>query len=245
MPITFSHVQNVGVQAADPASVTLSPAPVNGNLLVACAMERSGGSASNFTITGTGWTQRVALTIEQTQSTWRRSFVVWTKIAGASEPATIDVDDGTANSKLLSVSEFSHGSGSGTWNFEAVVSNHNGATSSATVLSTGTTASVPAGNLLKIGALSVKRSGSTILSTTWTNGLTEQSDIGDGVAGGRQVFVAMSGSDTAAGTKESQATLNASDINGGLAAALLVFSASEPPAGGGAAIHTIRRMLGC
>jgi hypothetical protein len=229
MAISFSHVQDAGAENTDPATVTLGVAPTDGNLLIAGVMERSGGSGADFTITGSGWTKQESLTVEQANSTYRRSAAVWTKIAGASESATITIDDGTANSKTAFVAEYSHGSGTATWTFEDSVSNDNGATADATSLSTGTTASIGAGDLLEVGILFHKTgSFNSAISTTWSNSLTERNLYGQG-SGGRYVFFADYLLDTGSGTKTSTASLSTGE-NNGLMAALVVFSASE---GGG------------
>jgi hypothetical protein len=85
MTITYARVQSK-TSDGDPGATTLDASPIEGNLLVVHATERSGGDATNFTISGTGWTRQIAETTEQGDANARRTHVVFWKIAGASEP---------------------------------------------------------------------------------------------------------------------------------------------------------------
>jgi hypothetical protein len=224
----FSHVQSASNQG-DPASATFASTPIEGNLLVAQASDRSGGSAANFTISGSGWTQRVARTILQGDTTYRRTFVVWTKIAGANEPTNVQVDDGTSNTKALLISEFA-ADASGTWTFEAAVSNDNGATADATSISSGTTSSIPAGDQLLIGCVGWKQGGQDDNFTwSWANSnLTLNATLQAGANGRGHAVGHLK--ETAAGTKTTTASFTAGiTSNNGLAAALLVFTFSSGP----------------
>lgn len=227
MTITIAHVTGGGAENTDPCSITLSSGSIEGNVQIAVGMERSGGNGDNFTITGSGWTKRESVTI--TDTTTRRSMAVWTRVVGASESTTITIDDGTANSKTAFVHEYQHGSGTATWTFEDSVSNDNGTTQDATSISTGTTASISAGDLLKVGILGYKKGNtSSSISSSWTNSLTERAQYGISEGEQRGLFVGDYLLDTSSGTKESTVTISSAETsNFGLLSALVVFSASE------------------
>lgn len=209
---------------SDPATATLSASPTPGSLLVVVAMERSGTTSANHTITGSGWTKRVARNVLLTDSTYRRSLTIWTKVAGQNEPASITVDDGTANAKRVIFAEFKTNIPA-TWKYETSAANDNGAVSSARTLFTGSTPSVAAGKLLVLGALAIKPANAYDHAVTWTNGLTTVVEADASIMYDRALFLAM-GTQTAGGTKSSTATLTPTNSNNtGLISALLVFSA--------------------
>lgn len=229
MAISFSHVQGAGAANTDPCSITLGAAPTEGNLLIAAGCERSGGSPGNFTITGTGWTVREDLEVDPADTTYRRSMRVWSKVAGASESSTITIDDGTTNTKTALVVEYSHGSGTGSWTYEDSISADNGKTADATSLASGSTVSIPAGDLLEVDIFYIKRGPTTdAITPSWTNSLTQRAEYGDAVSFGRYLALADYLLDTSGGTKSTTASFSSSTAwNSGLMQALLVFSASE------------------
>jgi len=203
--ITYSLVQP-GTADADPAQVTLSVTA--GNLLTAFQLQRSGTSEADFTISDTGghtWTIRASLDIELADATFRRSFKVWSTVATVTGSITVTGDDGTANPKRLVVGEWEAGAAV-TWAFEAAASNDNGATSNAASIATGTTASVPAGDQLLIGAFFLKQGTvSTNIAVTWaTENLSTVITAQPGL-NGRGVAIGFL-QDTAEETKASTAT---------------------------------------
>lgn len=210
----------------DPAVPSLASVPAEGNLLVAAAQQRSGTSETNFTISGTGWTKRIARDVSLGDSNDRQSFAVWTKIAGASEPQSVTLDDGTANAKLGTLAEYAFGSGEGEWTFIAGATNDNGATDDATSIATGTTASIidTGGKKFLIAFLFIRRSAHTAAYTAaWTSGtLTAGFSIG-AASGGRHISSGHGNSDTD-GTKASNGIISGPNTaNQGMAAGIMVF----------------------
>jgi hypothetical protein len=168
--ITVSRVQSA-IAVGDPASATFGTTPVEGNLLVAIAGDRSGGTEANYTITGSGWTKRLVRDVLITDANARRTLVVWTKVAGASEPTNVQVDDGTANSKYLIIQEL-QASVAGTWTFATSVGNDTG-TGSTSPLSTGTTSSV-SGVTSQIAVAILRNDSPAVSGLAWDNGFGSQ-----------------------------------------------------------------------
>lgn len=231
MAAIFSYVQDA-VASGDPASATFSTTPVEGNLLIAVGQERSGGSAASFTITGSGWTKTIARTIQQANATYRRTLVVWWKVAGASEPTNIQIDDGTSNTKYLLIQEIGTDTDV-TWALETSVSNDNGTTAGATSLGTGTTGSAPSGNLLLVGVGGLKYSnagGTTPPASFSSTALTVDAYSN---SGGFVMWTALGWTqiDPGSGTYSSTVSWGSAPGNNGLSAALLVFSGTEAGSG--------------
>jgi hypothetical protein len=139
----ITQVQSAAAHA-DPASATFPSTPTSGSLLVAFTGERGGTTEANFTITGTGWTKRIGHNSQLSDAFARKTTVVWTKVAGASEPTNVQVDNATANAKRLMLLEFS---GSTSWTFQASSSADTGA-GSTSPLSTGNTPSTSGNQLI-------------------------------------------------------------------------------------------------
>jgi hypothetical protein len=219
---------------ADPATMTITE-PTEGNLLIAVVTERSGGSASNHAITGiTGWTHTISETTEQANSSYRRSFSVFWKVAGASEGTTITADDGTSNDKYLSFLEYEHEAGEDQWVLAGSATNDNGATTGDTTLATGTTASVSGTKFLEIGVSCVRRSGTEAdWSHSWDAGLGVDANNGDTFNKMMQ-GIGSDGDDTTAETKTSTVTWSGDQItnNTGINAGILVFSLIAAVGGG-------------
>jgi hypothetical protein len=214
------EVTRVQYKTADGSSptATFDTTPIESNLLVVSAFSRSGTSTTSHTISGSGWTKRIARDSEISDAGYRRSLSVWTKVAGVSEPTAIQISGDTV--KLI-IEEFSGGA----FTFEAAVDNDNANTASGTSVSTGTTASVSEDWLLKIGIMGSRASTSASWSTSWTNSLGSTIDYLDTT--GRFLGTAF-GEDTTTGTKESTVTISGSTItNSGLTSGLLVFSVEE------------------
>ena len=236
--MAFGDFVRAADNEADPASATFGGTPTAGNVLVAIAMERSGQtSAGNFNITGTDWTQRIGRIIQSGDSTYRRTLIVWTKIAGSSEPTNVQVDDGTANTKQLLIAEFD--AGGLTLEYKDGASNDNGATSNAEDVATGTTTGSTSGtNQLLIGVHGIKTSG------TWTSGyvttwssvtLTERETAPASLGGNGRGLAVSSATSSATGTKASTSSISTgigTKDNVGLAAGILVFGESGGGGGG-------------
>lgn len=230
MAAVFSHIQSaVSNNASDPGSATFGSAITEGSLLVATAMDRSGGTATNFNLSGSGWSRPIARTIEQSDGTYRRTLISWWKQAGAGESTTITVDDGTANVKDVVIDEFGTDV-EVTWALEASASNDNGATGGASSIGTGTSGSAPTGNLLIVGVSDFKSSNAvadsppadytsenlTLAGTLTTSGFT------------RWISQAWVQDNGGSGTYSSTVEWNwTSGSNAGLAAGILVFSGTE------------------
>lgn len=95
MPLTRVQLQS-NQSAANVASLsgTYSPAPTQGNLLVAVA-----NSDATVTMTSTGWTQAIS-SVNDT------GLYQWYKIAGASESATVTVTPSSAASTEIVIEEW-------------------------------------------------------------------------------------------------------------------------------------------
>lgn len=225
--MAITEVQSASAAPADPAVATFGATPTEGNLLVVLVGERSGTAAGDFTISGTGWTQRIAREVQLLDVTYRRTMVAWTKVAGASEPTEITVDNGKATAKPIIIAEFSAGAGA-TWTLEAAVSNDNGNTDDDTSISTGTTSSIAAGQQLLIGLGLVKVDfQATAINDSWASSTLAAVDDAQGGSYGTTIFMGMA-EESAAGTKASTLTISGADtLNSGLMAGLLVFSAAE------------------
>lgn len=157
---------------ADPGSATFASTPAQGNLLVAIAAERSGNSESLYTISGSGWTKVVARDVLLTDGNSRRNLAIWWKVAGASEPTNISIDNGTTSTKRATIIEFNDSAG-GTWTFKEKADADSG-TGSTSPQSTGTTASVANGTLLVLGVAGWRAEETTHpTSVGWTNSLTD------------------------------------------------------------------------
>ena len=203
---------------ADPGAVTVNP--TEGNLMVVIAHSRDGVSEASFTISGTGWTKRIARDIEIADANARHTFVIWSKVAGASEDTAISVDNGGAGAKRIQYLEFLP-SVAADWTFEASSSADSG-TGSTSPLSSGSTASVSAGDLLVIGVGAWRNGSGTPGSIAFTNGII---DVGTGSAGTDNSRVISSGwlYTTTGGAKETEVSWTGSGHEA--ACAILVFSA--------------------
>lgn len=227
---TFSRAQTAEADGLDPTA-TFASTPTDGNLLVAIAFSRSGTASANHTISGSGWTKRIARDTELANASFRRSLSVWSKVAGAAEPTGIQV---TGDTVRLVTQEFSTDV-SVTWTFEQKADNDNGTTNDATSIATGTTASVGAGDLLLVGVLG-ERVGAILatIGVSWASeNLTNNFSSGeeDTNDGGRHIATAWL-QQTTGGTKASTATLSGGTQNTGLSAGIVVFSAAAAGATG-------------
>lgn len=210
---------------SDPGSATFDATPVQGNLLVAIAMDRSGGSLASGTavISGSGWTQQIGRDTLLADGDDRRSFCLFWKVAGASEPTTITIDNGTANNKAILLQEFESSTGQ-TYGFSEKADNDNGTTNSALSIATGTTASTSGDQLIvpvfiaRIGDVNNSING----NVSFASG-TSPVNTTDGI-NGRHITTAFFES-SVTGTKSDTATIDlASDANTGLSAGIAVFS---------------------
>lgn len=218
MAITYARVQSKTADA-DPAAVTLDATPIEGNLLVAHATERSGGDAANFTISGAGWTKQIAETTEQASADFRRTHVAWWKVVGASEPKLVSVDDGTANTKRVLVEEYEAGAAV-TWSFESSVAADTG-TGSTSPLASGDTAST-SGTQLLVGS-AIWRNGSGDPGSVAFTGLSTVVTAPGGTNG--RTAAAAFAQTTTSGVKSTELSWTGSGHEANVA--LLVFSATE------------------
>lgn len=228
---------------ANPASATFGSTPIEGNLLTATAVERSGGDAANYTIDGSGWTSRISETTEQGDGNARRTHKVWTKLAGASEPTNVQVDNGTANSIRLQIEEFELEVGEDQFEFLAAAAANSG-TGSTSPQTSGTTASVSGTNFLVIGSAIWRTNGADLnmgAGVGWTNSLTDILVVGTADSNSRAISSAYK-SDTTAGTYESSVSWNGDghECNAGI----LVFSTVAGAGGGGNTVRFISALDG-
>lgn len=226
-----SRVQSA-VGEASPCVATFGDTPTEGNLLVATVYERSGNAHSGFSISGSGWTKRIGRDAEISDSTYRRSMAVWTKVAGSSEPTGITMTTGATAKGIIQ--EFEHDGDEDLWEFLDESSADNGTTSNASSLSSGSTASVSGASFLELGFYYVKRGASDplIFSSAFTNGLGDEVESSSGI-NGRIVAVAYDGDDTTEETKSTTVSHTATGgiVNNGLISAIAVFRTEA--AGGG------------
>ena len=222
--MSVTRPQSLSATGTNPTA-TFGTTPTSGNLLVAIAAERSGVGHAGMSISGTGWTKRIGRDHDLSSSDYRRSMAVWTKVAGASEATAITITLG--NTARVVISEYED-SGGATWTFREKADNDNGSTASATTISSGTTASVAAGDLVEIAAWYCKK-GAT--ATTSTGSFTGSGDIGNDVSYDTsttytRVLGTGFGTTTVGGAKSSTGTYaNSSNDtnNNGLMAGILVF----------------------
>lgn len=210
---------------SDPAVPSLASVPTQGNLLVAVMMDRVGTSEANFTISGSGWTKRIARDTLLADSTFRRSFAIWTKVAGASEPQSVTLDDGTTNTKIGSLAEYALEAGEDEWAYLDGATNDNGTTNNAASIATGTTGSVTGEKKFLIAFVFGRRINTTTAWTcAWTSiDLTAGFSVG-ATSFGRHISSGHGNSDVD-GTKASNGTLSGTPNvdNTGLSAGIIVF----------------------
>jgi hypothetical protein len=221
--ITFTRVQSkASASGIDPATAVFDATPTEDNLLKITVSERSGGSAAgmNLLAPATGWTKEIADTTEQGQTNFRRTQVVWWKVAGASEPTSISADDGTASGKRILIEEYSAGVPV-TWEFLDSISNNTGV-GSTSPLNSGNTGSTSGVQLLLGGAIWRQESGQDITTVSF-----------DGLAGlilaqaaGAAIILASAFAQTEdSGVKSTEVSWNGTGNEGNVH--LLVFSATE------------------
>ena len=136
---------------SDPASVMLSAAPTQGNLLLVIVSERSGAPHANTVMAGSGWTKHYGIDFKLSDLSDRFSVSIFSKIANAGESMEISADNGTENPKWISAMEFS---GSG-FVFHGAASNQNATPIKQDSLGTG---SVPgySGDALSVSWVAIK-----------------------------------------------------------------------------------------
>ena len=154
MAITFAKAQSVATATGTNPTATLGSAPTEGNLLMTFCMERSGGDPADFDISGAGWTKRFTQEIDISDLTYRQSMAVWTKVAVSSEPSGVQITGASGDVAVMFV-EYEAGENV-TWTFESSADNNGGKITDVTTISTGTTGSVSAGDLLVICVAGIK-----------------------------------------------------------------------------------------
>ena len=220
MAVTFSKVQEDSTTHQDPAGIVFPSTPIQGNLLVVIAGERSGGTATNFTISGSGWTRQIATTTEQSNGPRRRTFVVWWKVAGASEPTNVTVDDGTANNKRAYGYEYSHGTAA-TWAFESSGEDDTGIGSTSPIVTADTASTT--GEQLLVGAAGWRKESSTAIASIAFSGLSDVTSIVDG--NNTYGIASAWAASTTTGVKSTSVSWTNAGHEGN--AGLLVFTATE------------------
>lgn len=219
----LKHVYNLGAN-----QITFDATPFSGSLLVVSAMDRSGGTATNFTISGTGWTRQIVRTVLPLDDSQRRTLAVWWKVAGASEPTTISISTGGVNVGIIA-EEFSVSAGE-TFSLKGFASNDDGNSDDVTSIPTGDTAPIPDSNLFICTTFGVRQFGNRVASgLSWTNGIgTPVLQDGSG-----QNWVVIQGVGfgvtSTGGVKNSVASWSVTATDGGSIAGILVFQTSSPP----------------
>lgn len=225
---TFARAQFLAsTDGIDPATRAITPTAAS-SLLVAECNERSGGTEANHVVTdslGNTWTKQVGHNQAFGDPNARQSVSLWTCLAGNTTARTVSFDDGTANGKRLSVSEYTTDS-TGTWGFEAEVSADSG-TGSTSPIATGSTSSVAAGDLLVIAWAAWRTNAPQAYDVAFSTGYSTVGDTGAGT-NGRQHATAWK-KDTAGGTFSASVAWTGSGHEG--AAGVLVMKLA--PAGPG------------
>lgn len=247
MATTFHVTQELDAGEGDPRTQAVTPSGA-GRLLVAFVNERSGTAHANHTVTdnsgGAAWTKISGHDQEISDSNARQASSIWVKETVSTTGFTITADDGTANSKRLAVFEFEARTDSvtpitdRTWTFRQKSSADSG-TGFTSPQSSGTTASVSAGDLLLIGG-GFWRNGNfaNIESAAWTNGLTQEF-LANGGSNVRSQAMGWD-SDTAGGTYETELSWTENTSGSEVTCHLVVI---ELESGGGGAPATRRYSL--
>jgi hypothetical protein len=159
---------------------------------------------------------------------------VWEKIAGVAEPTNIQVDNGTTNTKRISIHEFADSEG-GIWEFKEKADNDSGS-GSTSPLSTGTTANVADGVLLVLGAAMWRDQSEGPESINWTSSLV---DIVNHIGVTDQLSHSIAWKETSTGEAfESQVSWTGTGHEA--SAGILVFNVGPPePAAFGGIVQTI------
>jgi len=156
-------------------SATFGSTPTQGNTLVAVALNRSGNDAANFSMDNSGWTKRITQNIENGNSTYRRSYAVWTKKAGASEPTTVSVTNSDGGDTALRLYEYAI-----TEDFLEATSDNNGQTADETSVGVGTSATDYSGDTIhRVAQVYIKSDidDEEVVTDTWTS-IADSSDDG-------------------------------------------------------------------
>lgn len=147
---TFARQQETAIDSGDPASVSITPSATT-SLLIAMMSERSGTGHTPHTVTdnsgGDTWTKIGGHDQELANANARHSASWWWKEAGTTSAITVSADDGTANTKGLTVYEFTTDE-AGTWTQREIASGDSGTGSDGATGITVTPDSVSAGDNL-------------------------------------------------------------------------------------------------
>ncbi|KIC39347.1 hypothetical protein RA26_01455 [Leisingera sp. ANG-M7] len=194
--------------------------PTEGNLLLAIASERSGTGQSAHSVTGGGtWTKRVAIDQELADANARHSVTVWERIVGASEGnSTASFDDGTGNSKALTVVEVEP-SASYSFSFVEEASEHSG-TAHWDGTSSGNTSSISGTDLFEIAIGACRNSAFTLSAVTFDT-QTDSNTLYNGGNNGRSHVYAIEASGQSGGVKSATVNSDGSQHEG--AVAVLIF----------------------
>ena len=105
--VNFNRVRSVDSGHINWSVVTANwgATPAQGDLLMAITCHRSGESAVP-TIDGSGWFRRVERFVGLDNNNDRRAMIIWTKIAGASEPQYVTVNWASSVGTRLVLQQF-------------------------------------------------------------------------------------------------------------------------------------------
>lgn len=211
---TFTLAQAAVTEITNPSTPTLGSTPTEGNLLVVMATERSGTSHTAFTINGTGWTKVIGQDNELTDSQARISLAVWIKKAGAAEPTSVSIDNGTANNIRATIMEIAPSEAVETFTLVASAGQGSGAQGSGGSPESGPTSdpSVAAGNYLVIALAGWREQGhatTRITNVTWTGSMDSTTTVGSAANG--QVHSIAFKDDTTGGTYQFDVSWTSAD----------------------------------
>lgn len=198
MPLSNVQRRTAGTTGAQASlTATFSPAPTQGNLLVACAV-----SDATLTMNSTGWT----LGISAVNSC---GLYQWWKIAGASESTTVQVSPSVSDTAALMIEEWSG-------NVAAPVDKTSSLAVQATTTHpvTGTTAALAQADELAVGVIGINETSGY---SAWTNSYVEVADFIGGVGQSQPSTLGvaeLATSSTGAQTTSPTATLNNAEYSG-------------------------------
>lgn len=224
-----SFVQSA-VGEADPAVPTLSVGATAGNLLVILAMERSGATSAT---TPTDWTALLERYPNSGDGTYRRSIVMFYKVATGGETSASIAMSSTGTIKAI-IAEFAldTGNGENQWVLEADIDNDNGTTSNASSIGSGNTASVSGERHFLLAGWILKNTGSgtTPSALSFSGDVTAQIES-IAASNGRTIALGY-GTTLTDGVQAVTASHTDGGGNLGLAIGLAVFNVKSSGGGG-------------
>jgi hypothetical protein len=234
MTISVRQV-STDITFSSPASLSLASTPLEGSLLLAFAVERSGTTL--WTMSSAGWTKRAERYQSPADGTFRKSLATWSKVAGAAEPTGITVTPtGGGGPIALGIVELAADAGEfASLAFGAGVAS--GSDTVAAFYDSGSTASVSSTNKLLVGLCYTKvGNGDERPYSDWTAGTDDLTEFVEINGGGSSLDVSWAWAlSSATGANSTRATKDAGTVSAerGAITSLLVFDLG----GGGTSLN--------